>query len=257
MNLKFTARQLGKLVQESSPTILTGLGVAGVVATGYFAAKGSFKAAEAIEEAKPFDFNTPNEPRPESLTVKEKSLLVWKLYIPAVSTGALSIVCIVAANRIQARRMAALAAAYAVLSGDFDEYKQKALELVGAKKHTELNDNVAKDKMAKHPIPSEMVLPDGKTWFCDMSTMRYFPSTMETVKYGQNQINYNINNDDAQSLNDFYEAIGLDATTVGEKLGWNKQNNLELTFTAQLHEAKGAVTAFRFTKEPKPDFWKG
>jgi len=256
IDLKHFSKNLGKVVQENSPTILTALGVVGVAATGYFTAKAGFQSAQKIEDErfKRSVARTATEPD-VVISNKDRAELIWKLYIPAVTTGVMTVGCIVAANRIQVRRMAALAGAYAVISGDFDEYRAKALELLGAKKGSELEEETTKKQMEKHPsyLPSPV---EGKSEFCEFTTMRYFESTMEDIKHAQNKLNFKINTGDYPCLNDFYEALGLDLTDIGDALGWGDGQLIELVFTPIMKDDKKAVTAIRFKTAPIPKFWK-
>lgn len=254
MNIKHLTKDVGRFVAEQSPQILTVLAVAGTGATAYFVGKATFKAADVINE-ETFDKQEDGSflaRTASNRNTKQKALLVWKLYIPAATTGVMTVVCIVAANRVQARRMAALAAAYGILSGDFDEYRTKALELLGVKKAEELESGIAAQKIGNAEYP--LTLPAGKSWFLDMSTMRPFPSTMETVKAAQNKINFQCINQQPVALNEFYELLDLDPTSIGDILGWNEEKRCDLTFLPILTDDKGAVTAVRFTTNPVPKF---
>ena len=252
-SLKIQASNIGKLIQASSPTILTAIGVVGVVGTAVLVGKASYEAGQKLERAE----NDKNEPK-LPLDNKEKALRVWKLYIPAAATGTLTIAAIIASNRIHARRLAALAAGYAILSKDFDEYRDAAFEKLGIKKADELEKDLAHKKLDATPLPYGAVLPDGKTWFCDMSTMRYFPSTMESVKWAVNNVNHKLNNQGDVSLNNFYEELDLEITEViGDMLGWSPGMKVDLVFTPILTEAHGAVTAFKFTSGAAPKYKPG
>lgn len=254
LNIKPNAKHAAKLIQESSPTILSGIAVVGVVATGYLAVRGAFKHREII-----FEENVGrsiNEPQLLPATTKEEASLVWKAYVPVVVSGVLTIVCIVAANRVQARRLAALAAGYAVLSGDFDDYRDKAAEMLGIKKSGELDQSRANAAIATVPPVGNMIVPEGKSWFMDMTVRRPFISTVESIKAVVNEMNYTINNNGDCSLNDFYAQLGLDPVAIGDKLGWNRENKCDIKFTAVMTEDRGAVTAFEFVKGPQPNFWK-
>jgi hypothetical protein len=253
INLKHFTKNIGKVVQENSPTILTALGVVGVAATGYFTHKAATQAQKEINDNKPFDMN--NGPAPAPLTTRETVELVWKLYIPAVTTGVMTVGCIIAANRIQVRRMAALAGAYAVISGDFDEYREKAQELLGVKKSAELEEQRLKKQMDKYPSPISALSP-GKNEFCEYTSMRYFESTIEDIKHAVNQLNYMINTGDFPCLNDFYDALGLDPTDIGDAFGWGDGTLIDVAFTPVMKDEGRAVTAVRFRTAPRPKFWK-
>ena len=252
MNLKHITKDLGKFVAKESPQILTILGIGAAGATVYLTGKATWKAAQQIQHEEIVG-NVERGSKDFQLTNKERFEKVWKLYIPAAATGVMAVACIVAANRVQARRFAAMAAAYGVLSGDFDEFRDKAAEQLGLKKTDDIDSKIAQDKLMTTPPPG-MMLPDGKTWFCEMSTMRYFPSTMETVKKAMNFVNFEANNHRGASLNTFYDELDLEPTTVGDLLGWKAGDALDIVFTPLLLDDGRAVTGFKFAKNPTPDF---
>lgn len=259
LNIKQTARHLGKNVQVNSPTILSAVAVVGVAATGYLTFKATWKGARIYEDKKTLE-NVHGEGH--EWTTAERALLIWKLYIPAVATGVGTIGCIVASNRIQARRAAAMIAAYGVISGDFDEYKEKARELLGAKKADEVDQHMAKKDIDKAVVSTKGILvPDGKSWFLDSATKRTLITTRETIESAKNEMNGTILNKDGGngdvSLNDFYSQIGLDpAEGIGDLLGWNKNHLCQIEYTPMLTEDRGAVTAFHFRRGPVPNYWK-
>lgn len=253
MNIKNISKDLGRFVAEQSPQILTVLGVAGVGVTVYFTHKAAFKASKEIEDERYTRSINQTITTPVVLTDAEKAKIVWKLYIPAATAGVMTVACIVASNRVHARRFAAIAAAYGVLSGDFDEYRDKASEMLGLKKSGELNEKLARETVVGN-LPSGTVLPDGKTWFCDMATKRVFPSTMETVKSGMNKVNFQCNAQKDATLNDFYDAIGVEQCDVGDILGWNGSKHCDLEFIPILTDSHGAVTAFKFISGPFPNY---
>jgi hypothetical protein len=77
---------------------------------------------------------------------------------------------------------------------------------------------------------------------------------MESIKEAQNELNFSINNNGSVSLNDFYSQLGLDSTTIGDILGWNSTEKVDITFQPLLVEEYGAVTAFRFAADPFPKY---
>ena len=103
----FSAQHAVKAAQESSPTILTCMGVAGVVGTAVLAVKATPKALALMDAADDEkngvhieNYTPPYVP----LTKWEVVKVTWKEYIPAVTVGALSIACIVGANSINLKR---------------------------------------------------------------------------------------------------------------------------------------------------------
>ena len=110
-----------RIIADNSPAILTGIGVVGVLSTAYLTGHASIKAMRILDHEEKI-LVVAREPE---LTPKEKVQKVWKLYIPAVSTGLLTVTCIIAANRIGNRRAAAIAVAYSLTEKAFENKQEK------------------------------------------------------------------------------------------------------------------------------------
>lgn len=253
MNLKHITKDLGKFVTKESPQILTILGIAGAGVTVYLTGKATWKAAQQIQHEEIVG-KVENDDQSFQLNNKARFEKVWKLYIPAAATGVMAVGCIVAANRVQARRYAALAAAYGLLSGDFDEFRDKAAEQLGFKKMDEIDNSIARDKIDREFIPPGAVTNEGLSWFKDNSSGRYFLSTQESVKKAMNFVNFEANNQRGASLNTFYDELGLDPTGVGHILGWAAGEALDIVFSPVLLDNGMAVTEIKFRQQPKPGF---
>lgn len=254
---KFAAKHAAHIVQQNSPTVLSAIAVVGVAATGYLAVKAGFDSAKKIEDDR-YAKSVAREATkpPVELTPQEKALLVWKLYIPAVGVGALTIGCIVASNRIAVRRLATLAAAYGVLSGDFDEYRNKAAELLGDKKAKTIDDKMAEEKIHKNPPPvnSPQVLQPGEAWFQDLSSGQNFIATRDRIEKARNDFNWYLMNEGYADLNDWYSQLGIEGTNVGNQLGWREEAKVDVVFTPILLPDATTATGIALRPEPKPDF---
>ena len=107
-------RQGKFLLNENSRTILTGVGVVGTVTTAYLSGRATFKAAQILEKeklelAKKADgLDNGEHPKPIDLTRFEKIKKVWHLYIPPFVSAATTITCIIVANKIASKKIAAL-----------------------------------------------------------------------------------------------------------------------------------------------------
>jgi hypothetical protein len=248
MNLSGFLAKTSKLLTDNSPAILSGLAVAGTVATAYLTGRASFKAAEIIaqDEAKG---GTAGDLRQR---VKERTVLVWKLYIPAAGSAVATIAFIIAANRVGARRAAALAAAYAISERGFQEYRDKIVEKIGERKERGFRDDIAQDRVTRNPPPDDMVLlEDGLSVLCcDLFSGRYFMSDMETLRRAENTVNYRVNNDYYASLTDFYDQIGLPKTSMSDDFGWNSDKLLELVFSTTLTPSGKPCLTFDFKVMP-------
>ena len=111
------ANKLKYLLNENSSTIFTAVGVGGTVATAYLTGRATFKAADLIAEAEVKHLLDDDEEVVEvsindssiiKLSKTEKTKLVWKLYLPPVASGVLTITSIIVAHRISAKKIAAL-----------------------------------------------------------------------------------------------------------------------------------------------------
>lgn len=250
---RYAAKHAMRLGRHHSPTLLSAIAVAGVAGTAYYTLKASFAAAKVIS-----DKETMERVHGQGVdrTPQEKALLVWKLYIPAAGVGAATIGCIVASNRIQVRRLAAMAAAYGVLSGDFDEYRAKALEMLGDKKGKALDDKVAEQKMVANPPPADVPLEGDEQWFCLLPTMKYFKSTRAKVDKAQNDLNYHLlhGGDMCADMNAAYAFLNQESTHVGDQLGWTSEQQVEFVVTPIFMPDGRTATGIKFVPEPSPDF---
>jgi hypothetical protein len=239
-------KQFEKFVQDNSPSILTAIGVVGTISTAYLTGKASFKAAEVIakENAR---FAPQGEPY---LSLREKFEQTWTLYIPAVGTGAMTIACIVCANRIGNRRAAAMAAAYSLSEKAFTEYKEKVVEKIGENKERAVRDELAQDRVNRAPKTEVIISGGGEVLCYDEYSGRYFESSMEEIKKAQNDTNYRIINDGFASLGDFYERLGLPSTKYSEEVGWNTDHPLEITFSTTMSDDQKPCLAMDYRTVP-------
>jgi hypothetical protein len=88
-------------------TLLTGMGVSGVISTAYLTGRASFQASRAIEREDRKRRESLSGINPDSdielMTTKEKIKLVWPLYIPPATVGATTISAIIMANHTASR----------------------------------------------------------------------------------------------------------------------------------------------------------
>ena len=250
MSIGSLAKKANHLIADNSPAILTAVGVAGTITTAVLVGKATFKAADILREAENEDFDEEVRHDIDPLTPKEKVLLTYKLYLPAVASGSLTVAAIVGANRIGTRRAAAVAAAYSISERAFDEYRAKVVEKFGENKAREVHDEVVADRV-RHDLNNNGVLDmagvEGKVMIHEAYTGRFFWSTVETVRKAQNDINYRIGHEDSQSMSDFYDLIGLQHTALSDVMGWNTADPMELTWTVVAHPNKEMPAAHSFS----------
>lgn len=244
---------VGKNVSKHSPEILTAIGVVGMITTTVLAVKATPKALELIEEKKE-ELNL--EPM-DNLTAVETVKAAWKPYIPAVATGVFATGCLIAANSVHAKRYAGLATAYQISTTALNEYRDKVVETIGEKKERVVHDKIAEDRVKKNPPSTStitMTENGGNTLCYDLHSGRYFKSDIDRIKRARNDLNYRMTSgmEMYTSLNEFYDAIGLGRTEIGDQLGWRiDEGQIEIHFGSFLTENDVPCVTLEYLTPPK------
>ena len=237
-------------LDKNGPSILTGIGIAGMITTTVLAVKATPKALVLIDEAE-------NEKNAD-LTPIEKVKEAWKPYIPAMITGTVSIGCLIGANSVNARRNAALATAYKLSETALIDYRSKVIETIGEKKEQIIKEKVDKERIEKNPVSkSEVIITsnNGNTLCYDVISGRYFKSDIERLKRVENELNKRMLNEMYISLNEFYNEIGLQCTSLGNELGWNIDDGLmDLHFSSQIADNGEPCIVVDYHIEPRYGF---
>lgn len=244
-------RATGYLKKES-PTILTGLGVAGVVITAVATGVATVKAVKRVEEAE--------QEKGEKLTKKEVVKVAGPVYIPAVVAGAATIACIIGSNEINKKRQQALIEAYNALNESYLEYKDKVKEVYGEEADEKVREQIAREK----DIPEQDHQSSNALLFFDEHSNRYFWKTMAEVNEAEYHLNRNFALRGYAELNEFYEFLGLGPTAYGAEVGWSMEAGgmfygyTWIDFYHKYHEAKGPDKPAYYTIEmpfgPTADF---
>lgn len=203
-------------LKEWSPTIVTGIGAAGVIFTTVTAVRATPKALELIEREK-------REFGNRELTKLEVVKTAWTCYIPTVASGIATIACIFGANAMNQRRQAAMTSAYIFLDQSFREYRSKAKEMLGDDGEHEIRTELAKDVYKNSDIT-----PMGeKLLFYVQYHDDFFERTMLEVRDAEYQLNRKFATEGDVCLNDFFELLGLEKNAMGEFFGWSPETHYE------------------------------
>ena len=246
---------IAKRLGDNSPALLAAVGVAGTIATAYFASVGTLSAVSKIREAEcPRDLYSPSR----ALTPQEKVELCWKDYVPAAVTGTITVAAIVGATRVSAQRAAAIAAAYSLSEKALERYRRQVLEVVGEKKATTIQDRVAEEQIRDNPVQDRQVVitGNGETLFCELYTGRYFKTDMNSLKQAVNEFNQGVINHGYASLSDFYSLIGLKTTSMSDDLGWSSDKLLDISCTATMTAAGEPCIGFDYTTAPISGYYR-
>jgi hypothetical protein len=232
MNLAGITNALRRNTKQHSPLILSTIAGVGTLMTAYLAAKASFEAVRVLDQWE--EDNGISDDAKERLMDRTK--VVWKLYIPTAVSATSTVICIVAANRVEASKTLAAQTAFTVSQQLYSEYRDKVVEQFGANKDQSIRDSLAQERVLREPPPASDILVSGpgNVLCCEQFTGRYFTSDMETLRKAQNDLNSKLLSQDYATLYDFYYMIGLGATSYSEQLGWKSDKLMELQFSTVL-----------------------
>ena len=251
-NLATITKDIRKFASKRSPEILTGIGIAGMITTTILAVRATPKALELIEEQK-------EEESVDELSSLEVVKVAWKPYIPAMVTCIASTACLIGASSVNTKRNAALATAYKLSETALSEYRDKVVETIGEKKERIVRDKVAEERVKKNPVSKNEVIVtgNGKTLCFDPISGRYFMCSIETIKKAENTLNKQMLHDISGyvSLNEFYDELGLDHTSVGNDLGWNTNQLIDIDFSSQLNDNGEPSVVLDYLVAPKCDYY--
>lgn len=229
MNLLTKIR--GGAKKHSSVILAVGAG-AGVLTTAYLSARAGYQTAQALENEDPHANNA------------ARARLVWRLYIPAGLSAAVTVVCIAGSKRVDGAKSLAAQTALAVSQQAYSEYRDQVVAEFGDRKDKAIAARVAESRVTERP-PVAIVAGSGEVICCELFTGRYFQSDMQALAKAVNEINAKLNRHDYATLDDFYYEVGLEFTKVSGHTGWDSSKLLELEFSSILHDGK-PVLAFDY-----------
>lgn len=242
------------LLEKNSPTILTGLAVAGVVTTVVLAVKATPEAVEILEATKA-DKAYDND-GDDKLTVLEVVECTWRSYAPAAVTGVVTIACIIGANHVNLKRNAAIASLATLYQTNFEEYKEKVKKKIGEKKESDIRYEVDQERLDKYPIDKNVTHNEGggPVRCFDPMSGRYFWSDIETLRHAQNEFNQLLVLEGRESLNTLYGFMNLETTSLGEEVGWTPDHLMEFSFNSRLTSKGEPVMVVDYAVPPTTSY---
>lgn len=249
----------GLKIKKYSPEILMVTGVISFVGTVVVACKQTTKASEILEDHR-IGMDEIKEAEElsdkgelvnkdgkvivyDKETVKHDKLNVWahtfvgfgKLYLPAITLGTISIVSFLAANRILKARYLAAVTAFNAVSEAFDSYRKRVIDERGEMydrhfmygSEFEVEDVVdPEDGSVKHEVIEKVKIENNNSPYA-----RFFDPSCEDWDENPslNMIFLTAQQQTAQRmlekkgnlfLNEVYDLLGFERTTVGALVGW-------------------------------------
>ena len=232
-----SSKQLLRTLDRNSPTILTGLGVAGLIGTVILAVKATPKAVDLIEKEKTFRHEQYSDEFPINMTPLEIVETTWQVYIPTALMGGITIACMIASNHISLRRNAALVSLYTLAEATLKEYQDKVSEQITEKKERTIREDIVQDHLDKNPVDTKTIVFTGNgNYLCfDDFSKRYFRSDVEAIRRSENQFNQHLLKEGWLGINDFYDELGLEPIELGDEFGWVAERSLlQVKYDAKL-----------------------
>lgn len=233
MNIRGVMDTARIFVVRHGPEILTAIGTAGLIVAGIMAVNETPRAMDILKE------HEENVDTEEPLTVKEKIKDCWKVYLPSVILAGASVASIVCARRIDARRLAAWAAAYQMSENALLQLEDSIKNEFNENKVKKLKDDAAIKQMEEHPYSQDDVINtgDGNDLFYNAYTNQPIRTSMNALTNALARAKNTLLDDDFMSLNDWNEMVGDKRVDpdIGELVGMNstmyKKDGLSLFFT--------------------------
>lgn len=251
-----TARVVSRAVSKHSPEILMVVGTGCVIGSAVMTGKATLKAVDILDEAHKNeeqiemvysgDFELPegteytDEDHKKDIIVNRVNMAkgLAKEYWPAATLMVLGIVCLLSSHGIMCKRNTALVAAYKLSERTFKEYRDRVVNELGLEKDQQFyygfteetrsekveDPETGKKKTVKEKIT---VMPDTPTRYA-----RYFDEASEHwskspdqnkffLECVQNMLNDRLKAVGVVTLNEAYDALGIERCEDGQMVGWH------------------------------------
>lgn len=255
MKLNAFIKSTKKTLIKHSPEILHGLAIAGAITGAVLMVPSTIKALDLIEEEKQTR-SEEEDVRIEQaiLTKKEIVKTTWKCYIPSALLLATSTACIILGDKTTTKRTTALAAAYKLSEVALQDYKDAVVETIGEEKARVVKEKAAQKKVDRTKNDEVYILGDGKVWFFEPISYRYFQSEVADVKNAIANLNYRMTSgmEETITLKEFYDEIGLKYSIDTPDIGWGlyKEGLIKIDFVATTMENGNPCLMLDYETQP-------
>lgn len=247
-------------VQKYSPQLLTAAGIIGGITATVLASKATLRLEETLDDiqARAEDVKTRDvevDQKELAYVYARGGLQVLKLYSPALSAGAVAIVCVVSAQGIMNRRNAALAAAYSVLERGFAEYRQRVEDKLGTEEEFKLRHGIEKVVSSEKTEDGDILTTVAVKGIDHSIYARFFDETnanyhrradfnLTFLKAQQQYLNDLLQVRGHVFLNDVYDSLGIDRSQAGSVVGWVVSKDGDNYIDFGLYRGTEAARAF-------------
>lgn len=246
-----TFHRIGFGLKKHSPEILVAAGVVGTVVSAVMACKATTKISGILDETKEeldnihkYADDPENAEKYSADDAKKDTAIVYahtglklaKLYAPAIGLGVLSISSILVSNNVLKKRNMAISAAFATVTQDFEEYRNRVVERFGKEADRQLRHNIKAEKIEETVTDENGREKKVKKTIevADPNASGYVKYFTKSNPYWENNPEYiemflrsqqNYANDKLRAvghltLNDVYDMLGFHDTKPGMVVGW-------------------------------------
>jgi hypothetical protein len=210
------------------PEILTGVGITSGIGTVVLASKATLELESLVDIARANIQNAPDSKAAAKARI-DGIMSIAKLYSPAATLGAVSVVSILGAHGIMRKRNVALAAAYKALDASFNEYRKRVVAELGEEKDFEFRQGMETKERTRNGEKVQVTTVDPNKhsvyarYFDELSTewSKQPEYNLVLLRSKQNYWNDRLQIDGFVFLNDVYEDLGLERTQAGQMVGWS------------------------------------
>ena len=214
-----------KLLKTNAPSILTGIGVAGMITAVVVSGKTATRAEQLLAEKE--------AEKGEELDIVEKATVYAKAYWKVGLLTATSAGLILGADVMHLRRFGTAGAAYSLMMNELANENTQLKNLLGEKKVKNSREENTKQTVENVVKSGAQIIETGKgdTVFVDLWTRRIFKHDFEKIRRAVNDLNDDIykcrgrawTNMGEVTLNDIYDSIGIDRADSGECVKWDTE----------------------------------
>lgn len=256
--VKKTANAKSLVIKKHSPEILTGAGIVLGAATVVTACTATLKVDDILDEHQSQvekinmvkedpefanEYTEEDAVRDKAIVYIQTGVKVAKCYLPSITLGVLSVMCILSAHNIMSKRNVALMAAYKACEESLSNYREKVRERYGEDADTdifyglenkkidtvEVDEETGKKKKSKKnvKVPAGQVVSQyarffdelNDNWSKDPEQNRFF------LQCAQNMMNDRLQAKGHVFLNEVYDILGLERSSAGQIVGWIRDSD--------------------------------
>lgn len=233
-------RAIGRTVlktKKNAPHIYFAGGIIGVAGSTVLACRATLKLEPALDEIKvdvgsvksaKSQMNEQRYNRELAFAYLRGTKSIGVLYGPSLLLGAVSITALTSSHVQLSRRNATLTALYTGAVQAFDEYRARVREAIGEERENDIYLDAVKKTVdedgEKKKISTTDKLPSQFARFFEKGTSANWKNDPEYNRYflqgQQNYANDRLHAYGHVTLNDIYDWLGFERTSIGQLVGW-------------------------------------